>query len=194
MFPYTTLFRSEVPRAVERHGERVVEERLAVDAVASAEVLLRPDQRRRASHREAVVQLVVEIEPQRPPREILTLQDALLSELAPAQREACPRVAARDADLVIDLLALPQHQILPIRRAPRLDRRQLDRQEDLGIAGIAGRDADVAMVVPGRAVRVALELRVLLAVHHLDAGSFPLHADIAVVREGGRSRAALFCG
>ena len=36
----------EVPRAVIRHGERVVEERLAVDAVASAQVLVGPDQRR----------------------------------------------------------------------------------------------------------------------------------------------------
>src|SRR5437016_6710531 len=157
MFPYTTLFRSEVPRAVERHGERVVEERLAVDAVASAQVLVGPDQRRRGSHLEAVVQLVVEIEPQRPPREILTLQDALLSELAPAQCEPRPLVTARDADLVVDLLAFPQHQILPIGGAPRPDRRQLDRQEQLRIAGIAGRDADVAVIVPDRPVRVTLE-------------------------------------
>src|SRR5207253_6232005 len=126
------------------------------DAVASAQLLLGPDQRRRASHLEAVVQLVVKIESQRPPREILTLQDAPLREQSPAQCEARPLVAARDADLVVDLLAFPQHQILPIGGAPRLDRRQLDRQEQLRIAGIAGRYADVAMVVPDRAIGVAL--------------------------------------
>ena len=50
------------------------------------------------------------------------------------------------------------------------------------------------MVVPGRPVRVTLELSELLAVHHLHAASLLLDPDVAVVREGRRSRAALARG
>src|SRR5207249_11164949 len=93
----------DFPGAVVRHSQRVVLERLAVQAVASAEILVGPDQGGGAPHHEARARPVLEVEPHRPPLEVLAADDALLVEQAGAEREPCLLVAARDPYLVAHL-------------------------------------------------------------------------------------------
>src|SRR5207247_2282880 len=75
----------EVSCAVERHAERVVAQRLAVDPVASAEALVAANRVGGGADSQAGAQPMVEIESRRPAREVLPLHDSALIELAPAE-------------------------------------------------------------------------------------------------------------
>src|SRR6266566_3319356 len=65
---------------------------------------------------------MIEVEPQRPTHEIHPADDAHLMELASAECEAGLLVPPRDPHLVVQLRSLAQHEVLPVRPSPGLER------------------------------------------------------------------------
>ena len=128
---------------------------------------------------------MVEVEPHRAAHIVHSLDDPDLIHLAPAQREAGLFVAAGDAQLIAQLRPLAQHQILPVRPAPRRDRREVHGLKEDRVAVGAGGDGGRTLV-PGLAVSrgVALELGPLWAVHHGHAAQRLLGPGVGVVRDG----------
>src|SRR5438094_10445581 len=115
---------------------------------------------------------MVEVEPHRAAHVVHSLDDPDLIHLAPAQREAGLFVAAGDAPLIAQLRTLAQHQILPVRPAPRRDRWEIRGLKEDRVAVGAGGDGGMTLV-RGLAVPrdVALAVGPLWAVDHGDAAA-----------------------
>src|SRR5436190_1804540 len=113
---------------------------------------------------------MVEVEPHRTPHEVHPFDNALLVELRAAEREASLLVASRDSHLIAHLRSLAQHQVLPVRPPPGLERPQVLRPEENRVSVRTRRDARGALVTGVAVSRgVALELGPLRAVHHRHA-------------------------
>jgi len=138
---------------------------------------------------------MVEVEPERAPLEFLGLHDALLIQLAGAQGEAVVVVASRHADLVVDLRAFAQNEVLPVGPAPGAERRESPvAPEQRLIGGIAHGDATRTLVLIAGAVRLPLVLGELRAGKHAHPAHLLLDAGVGVVRDRGLPALALTGG
>ena len=115
----------EVPRTVVGNAEGRVLHGLRVEPVASTQILHAADEQRRAAGAEACLGLRLEVHAHRLAIVVLAEEHAGLLQQVAAHGKLRAVVAARDRQLVADLVPFPGDQILPVGDVSALERGNL---------------------------------------------------------------------